>query len=51
MHGQSSDPYRAPAREPGVFEAIHGLRAVRRYEDRPVPPELLGTGHERDTTV
>ena len=28
-------------REMGVFEAIHGLRAVRRYEDRPVPPALL----------
>jgi len=49
MHGTSRDPYRAPAepaaagagREPGVFEAIHGLRAVRRYEDRPVPAEHL----------
>lgn len=44
LDGKASDPYRAPAAaapEPGVFEAIHGLRAVRRYEDRPVPPELL----------
>jgi nitroreductase len=54
MHGRTSDPYRAPdaaARaEPatasdgtsmGVFDAIYGLRAVRRYEDRPVPRELL----------
>src|SRR5262245_34722272 len=55
LDGKRSDPYRAssaapgPAAEPaapdgagvGVFEAIHGLRAVRRYEDRPVPQALL----------
>src|SRR5262249_26523380 len=49
LGGKRSDPYRAPgnAAEPaatdgiGVLEAIHGLRAVRRYEDRPVPQALL----------
>ena len=56
LHGRTSDPYRPPdaATQPaaaapradggpelGVFEAIHGLRAMRRYEDRPVPPALL----------
>lgn len=45
MHGKTADPYRSGGSSEAVamdvFDAIHGLRAVRRYEDRPVPPEHL----------
>ncbi len=31
----------APESDVRIFDAIYGLRAVRRYEDRPIPRELL----------